>query len=181
VTALPIATSGAMYAGEPSTRPALVIGASATLRAMPKSVSFTRPSSAMSTLPGFTSRWVMPLRCAARNPPAVAKPTTATWDTVSVPWSLIIVARLRDGTSSITTIGSPSTSTTSNTVMMLGWERPPSARASRMIRSRASAASWDGTPGGTFSSLTATRRCSTSSKPDHTVPIAPAPSSPDSV
>ena len=44
---------------------------------MPKSVSLTRPSSATSTLPGLTSRWVIPLRCAARSAPAVANPTTA--------------------------------------------------------------------------------------------------------
>jgi hypothetical protein len=89
-----------------------------------------------------------------------------------------MVARLRDWTSSSTTIGSPSTSTTSNTVMMLGWESPPNARASRMMRSRASTASCVGTPAGIFSSLIATRRWSTSSNPDQTVPMAPLPSSP---
>jgi hypothetical protein len=102
-----------MYAGEPSTRPAVVIGASASLRAMPKSVSLTWPSWAIKTLPGLTSRWVIPARCAARRAAAVANPTTAAWAVVSFPCSEIRLARLRDGTISRTTSGSPSTSTTS--------------------------------------------------------------------
>ena len=91
----------------------MVIGASATLRAMPKSVSLTWPSWATSTLPGLTSRWVIPARCAARSAAAVANPTTAACPVDSTPCSEISVARLRDGTISSTTIGSPPASTTS--------------------------------------------------------------------
>ena len=41
VAVRPVATSGARYAGEPVTRPVWVSDASASARAMPKSVSFT--------------------------------------------------------------------------------------------------------------------------------------------
>ena len=165
----------------PSTRPALVIGASATLRAMPKSVSLTRPSSATSTLPGLTSRWVMPLRCAARSAARrgeaddrglrhgqralladhrgqVARRHQLQHDHGS-PLDVDDVEHRDD-----VRVGQPA-------------ERP---RLAHDPLAHASSASCAGTPGGTFSSLTATRRCSTSSKPDQTVPIAPLPSSADS-
>ena len=48
-----------------STPPVAVCWVSAlTARARPKSATLIRPSSAMSTFSGFTSRWISPLRCA---------------------------------------------------------------------------------------------------------------------
>jgi hypothetical protein len=48
----------------------------ATLRAdhaMPKSVIFTPPSGRTMMLPGFTSRWTMPDRCASASANAVCR------------------------------------------------------------------------------------------------------------
>ncbi len=83
--------------------PRLVIVASATLRAMPKSVSLIRPSSEISTLPGFTSRCTMPARCADSSAAATASATAAPCSRVSGPRCRIRSARLEDGTSSMTT------------------------------------------------------------------------------
>ena len=63
----PEATSGARYAGEPVTRPVCVNVASASARAIPKSVSFTSPAGFTSMLDGFTSRWTMPALWAAAS------------------------------------------------------------------------------------------------------------------
>ena len=85
--------------------PVRVMVASETLRAMPKSVSLIRPSLATRTLPGLTSRWVIPAACAASSAEATAMPTAAACSTVSGPWSRRMCARLREGSSSITTNG----------------------------------------------------------------------------
>ena len=52
------ARSGAMYDGEPSSSPVLVMLESPVKVAMPKSVRTTRPSERSSTFPGLTSRWI---------------------------------------------------------------------------------------------------------------------------
>ena len=74
--ASPRARSGAMYDGEPSSRPVEVMLESPVKVAMPKSVRTTRPSSRSSTLPGFTSRWTMPCACAVSRAPSTASPTS---------------------------------------------------------------------------------------------------------
>ena len=61
----PRARSGEMYDGAPTSMPVEVTDGSPSIWAMPKSVSTTRPSSAISTLDGFTSRCRMPASCAA--------------------------------------------------------------------------------------------------------------------
>ena len=109
---------------------------------MPKSVSLTRPSSAIRTLPGLTSRWVMPARCAARSAARRGEP-----DDRGLRRRQHAVARRSSsrGCARAPAPGrrpaAPSSTTTSNTVMTLGCDSPPSARASRMIRSRRSRAS----------------------------------------
>ena len=59
----------------------------APARAMPKSVTFARPSSSTITLWGLMSRWTMPRRCAKR----AALSTCTTSETASggssAPWS----------------------------------------------------------------------------------------------
>ena len=84
------------------------IDASLTALAMPKSVTFTSPSSVMRMFPGFTSRWTIPLRCATSRALAVAMPTRTESSTDSVPRSRRIVERSRPATSSMTMYCSPS-------------------------------------------------------------------------
>ena len=70
---------------------------------MPKSVSLICPSVPMSTLPGLTSRWVIPARCAVIRADATADPISAVSPWLSVPRSAMYDARLREGSSSMTT------------------------------------------------------------------------------
>ncbi len=62
--------SGAMYKAVPMTMPGAVIGAEPAACAIPKSVSFTRPSELSSMLPGLMSRCTRRARCAAASPSA---------------------------------------------------------------------------------------------------------------
>ena len=64
-TPIPSACSGEKYVAVPMTAPVWVrLSSVLTARAIPKSVTFTWPSSVMRTLPGFTSRWITPWRWA---------------------------------------------------------------------------------------------------------------------
>ena len=156
----------------------MVIGGSATLRAMPKSVSLIWPSSPISTLPGLTSRCVIPARCAAASAAAAAatrRPRPAR--SASAPCSRdqlreaarrhqlhdderLAVRRRRRRRPSHVGVGEHRDA------------RGPRAASARAASCRLAL----GHPGGSRTSLTATGRRSTSSKPDHTVPIAPPPS-----
>jgi hypothetical protein len=51
----------------PITWPVRVSGTLPADHAMPKSVIFTLPSGRTRMLPGFTSRWTMPARCASAS------------------------------------------------------------------------------------------------------------------
>ena len=50
-----------------------------TARAMPKSVTLTSPSGVIRTLPGLTSRWTTPCRCAKASAEATPAPIVAIW------------------------------------------------------------------------------------------------------
>ena len=64
-TAAPSACSGEKYVAVPMTEPSSASWSSTDIAwAIPKSVTFTWPSLAIKMLPGFTSRWTTPLRCA---------------------------------------------------------------------------------------------------------------------
>ena len=172
----PLMISGAMYDGDPTSSPVPVMVSSPAARAMPKSVSFTRPSVPSRMLPGLTSRWVIPAACAASSAPRTARPTVATRSGCSGPSSLITSASDRDGTSSMTTQGRASSSSTSKRVTTLGWPSRAIARASRSVRSQLTArSSGDRLPGST-TSFTATVRRRKVSSASHTAPIAPRPS-----
>jgi hypothetical protein len=54
------------------TEPVCVRPSLAPARAMPKSVTFTCPCGVINTLPGFTSRWTTPLRCANASAEAIS-------------------------------------------------------------------------------------------------------------
>ena len=64
LASLPSTTSGAMWLGDPTMAPVMVIRSSwERMRAIPKSASFTDglpPNSAIITFSGFRSRWMTP-------------------------------------------------------------------------------------------------------------------------
>src|ERR671937_695829 len=65
LTACPWACSGDRYWAVPMIEPVCVMS-EAPARAMPKSVTFARPSPSTMTLCGLRSRWMIPRRCAQR-------------------------------------------------------------------------------------------------------------------
>lgn len=73
----PDARSGARNSGEPTTSPVMVIEEEPSRVAIPKSPSTTRPSLAIRTLPGFTSRCSTPESCAARSAASTCSPMCA--------------------------------------------------------------------------------------------------------
>ena len=77
----------------PAIRPVRVSCTSSTARETPKSVSLTRPSSAISTLPGLTSRCTTPAACAAASPSATCRPISATTRGSSGPFSVSIAGQ----------------------------------------------------------------------------------------
>ena len=139
--------------------PVLVIVRSETLRAMPKSVSFTWPSHADEHVAGLD----VPVRDAD-----LVRGGEPGGDRVadrgrgrglgSGPSTCSSSARLCAGMYSVTTNGSPSSRATSCRVITFGWDSAAIARASRSVRSRSSSASLSGMPGGSRTSLTATGR-----------------------
>ena len=63
---------------------ALLSGAASFAR--PKSSSFT-PDFVSMMLPGFKSRWMIPLRCAASSAPAISTPNFKAWSIGSAPFA----------------------------------------------------------------------------------------------
>ncbi|GAO05230.1 hypothetical protein PSR1_04139 [Anaeromyxobacter sp. PSR-1] len=75
----PSTISGAMWCGEPTSAPVMVMRSSeARIRAMPKSASFTEggSSSWTSTFSGLRSRWMTPAACACASASASVRPTS---------------------------------------------------------------------------------------------------------
>jgi hypothetical protein len=98
-----LARSGAMYCGVPTMIPVRVIAPPlSSNNAEPKSVSTTRPSSAINTLLGFTSRCSTPTRLAASSADRTANPIPATSPTGSGPYSSSTSSNDRERTYSIT-------------------------------------------------------------------------------
>ncbi len=73
----PSTRSGAMNAGEPTIIPLVVRRGSSMAWAMPKSVSFTRPSGATRMFAGLTSRCTIPALCAACSAVSTRSPSCA--------------------------------------------------------------------------------------------------------
>ena len=162
-----------MYAGEPSTMPVRVTFGSPGMVARPKSVSTTRPSSPSSTLPGLTSRCMMPALCAAFSAFSTPRPISTAFAADTGPSSAMVSCNDFDATYSMTIHGSPSVRSTSKMRTTLTLLRRAIARASRSERSRISRRSSGVRPGGGTSSLMATSRCSTSSRAFQTRPMPP--------
>ena len=80
----PRACSGDRYCAVPMIEPASVIWL-APARAMPKSVTFTRPSASHMTLCGLMSRWTMPFRCATFSAPRMSRVNPIASPTASGP------------------------------------------------------------------------------------------------
>ena len=98
----PEATSGARYAGDPVTRPVWVSEASASARAIPKSVSFTSPAWLTSMLDGLTSRWMMPAPWAAASASAACRISGPASSGASAPSRWTNALRVMPSTYSIT-------------------------------------------------------------------------------
>ena len=80
----------------------------APARAMPKSVTFARPSSSTMTFCGLKSRWMIPRRCAKRAARRIWTVTsTARWGS-SGPCSTMICFSVRPWTNSIAMYEVPS-------------------------------------------------------------------------
>lgn len=144
--------------------------------AIPKSVSTTRPSFAISTLAGFTSRCSTPAAWAERSASSTSAPIRAARCGAIGPSASSTSASDRPRTSSITIHGRPSSVATSYTVTTLRSAIRAAAHASRSRRAYIRSTSDAGSPAGARTSFTATSRCSTSSRARHTVPMPPSPS-----
>ncbi len=171
----PRARSGEMYDGAPTSMPVDVTDGSPSTRAIPKSVSTTRPSCPISTFDGFTSRCRMPTRCASASTPSSSNATSAARCGGSTPSVRMTSLSERDSISSITIQGRPSSSTTSYTVTAPLCRIRAMAFASVSVRATSRCRSSSSTPPANRSSLTATSRPRNSSAARQTVPIPPWP------
>ncbi len=121
--------------------------------AKPKSRTMTRPASLTTMFPGFRSRWITPLACAAARASASAV-AMATSGPASIPVPGVSRSSVRPSASAIVMNGWPPASSTAYTVTMFGWSSAARARASRW--NRASRPASAATPAG--SSFRATSR-----------------------
>ncbi len=62
-----------MYDGVPTAAPVRVCRCAPTSRAMPKSITFTRPARVIMTFAGLMSRWITPLSCAWSSASSTAR------------------------------------------------------------------------------------------------------------
>lgn len=158
------------------TSPVIVSAELPSTMAIPKSVRTTRPSFDSSTFAGFTSRCSTPASCAARSADSTSAPMCATRWGLSGPSASSSSASEMPRTSSITIQGRPSCVATSYTVTTLRLATRAAAHASRSSRAYIRSTSGPASPCGARTSLTATSRCSSSSRARHTVPMPPSPS-----
>jgi hypothetical protein len=132
--------SGAVYSGEPTKAPVSLMVPLSGIRAIPKSVSATRPvSRSISTFAGLTSRCWMSWPWAALSAPATALPILAASRGGSGPPRSSRRASDWPSMSSMTIHRWPRCSTTSCTTTTCGCRMRAALRASRSTRSRRSA------------------------------------------
>ncbi len=172
----PSARSGARNSGEPMTSPVMVSAELPSTMAIPKSVSTIRPSFEISTLAGFTSRCSTPASCATRSAASTSAPMWAARCGGIGPSASSTSASESPRTSSMTIHGRPPSVATSYTVTTFPLATRAAAHASRSSRAYIRCTSSPASPAGARTSLTATSRCSTSSRARHTVPMPPSPS-----
>ncbi len=103
----PDACSGERYCTVPMTWPVAVSGTWSAMRAMPKSVIFTRPSGVISRLPGLMSRCTRPAACAACSAEAVWATMSSARSGGSFDSRSRIVDSASPGTSSMTRNADP--------------------------------------------------------------------------
>jgi hypothetical protein len=94
LTSRPVACSGDMKPGEPTTRPLPDSQLASAGREMPKSM-IRGPSMASSTFDGFRSRCTRPVACTAASPPASPAASVRTAVTLNGPW--LATAPANDG------------------------------------------------------------------------------------
>ena len=193
---VPSSCSGAMYWNVPRIVPCTVIPAGvvgnidplatvpagAPVFARPKSSSLASggpkgpPLRTSMMLPGFRSRWTIPLRCALSSASAIwmaicSASSTRRGGPLGPPVLAIRSASVSPSRNSITRKSMSSCRPTSNTGQMCGWLSVASVRASRSNRClrSGSPATWAG------STLMATSRPRRESRARYTSPIPPAP------
>ena len=161
-----------MYWAVPTTAAVWVMVSEVVALAMPKSITLTLPSGVSITLPGLMSRWMRPRAWAAIRALQTSAQTSAARSGYSGPSARITSLRVRPSTYSMTMKWVPSSVPVSYTPTMLGWLRLAAAWASRLnrIRKLGSRANW------AWSTLMATRRASSRSRPSNTSAMPPAPS-----
>ena len=112
-----------------------------TARARPKSATLIRPSSAISTFSGFTSRWIIPAWCAAASAESTGS-TSASALAGAIGDSLRMTSRrVWPGMYSMARNRVPSSSPWSKTPTTCGWESLAAERASRTNRPAKSSSS----------------------------------------
>ncbi len=172
----PSTCSGAMYAGVPTAPPTVLPseGSSMWVRAIPKSVTTTRPLLSSITLSGFRSRCTTPASCAAERAAHVAWAMESARATDSAPARASNIESGSPSTYSIVRNFSPSCSPMSKVRATLGCVTRLASFTSRLKRSS--------TPGTAMSSpfniLSATISSSSRSRTRYTLPIPPSPTSP---
>ena len=132
----PDACSGETYAAVPTTVMVCVSAPDPSARAMPKSRTRVRPSSAMRMLPGVMSRWTTPARCAASNASQTSAAMPTQRATGSGPSALRTSRRVRPRTSSMTMNAVWPSTPASKIVTSPGCGSAATCRASRVKRAR---------------------------------------------
>src|SRR5690349_10071119 len=140
---VPSICSGDMYDGVPIATPCIVSCVSPDIdRATPKSASSARPSSVMKMFSGFTSRWMIPIACAAESADATSRSTRTTNSGASGRSSWITCLRVRPLTCVITSaMPAAPRSSTRCTPTTFGCASEATKRASRAKRAIASSSS----------------------------------------
>ncbi len=128
----------------------------------PNPVSTARPVVVSSTLPGSTRPCTIPAACAAVSADRTQTPILAACGTGNGRRERTVCSSDAPETNSITSHGSPSSTSTSSTRTTKACRSAVALRASCSAASRSS--------GGTRRRLTATSRCSVSSKASRTDP-----------
>ena len=165
-------SSGARYATVPNTVPVVVDVTSVTARARPKSATLMRPSAAMSTFSGLTSRCTSPARCAAASASSTRSATSSASPTVRDPRSARWRRRLTPSTYSIVRYDVSPSTPWSYTPTRPGWVSRAAARASRRNRATKSAPAAPSARCGCMT-LSATSRSSRRSTARYTVAMPP--------
>ena len=170
----PLACSGDMNPGEPTTKPVWVSALDSIAREIPKSIT-RGPSSASSTFAGFRSRCTTPAAWIALRPSASPAARASTDSAGSGPWLLTASASDRPRTYAVASHGTGPSRSASMTGAV---NKPLTFRATSTSR-RKRARNSGSVASSARTTFTATGR-PPAERPRNTRPIPPAPSRPRS-